>query len=1595
MSRRKHTYVANSPPLTEKGEFKATSQDQSVNPDWWDNKVERDSSVLTSSDTGVNTTRVQLLHNKKKAYATTQTLEYDIVQTIGAKENVTDGSNPQYYKETFRDSELTVDDDPKDGIYANFDTGTLNRAGEPLKDVEKSAALAKFKIPAKVKVPIKAYDGRTKADSAGTKYYGQERLPFSIYSSSIDAGYQSKLSAMPLGVSVESLHIDVNPATNESSMQGPFAERNVGGNMYRHNDVLESDPTARAEGFRINIDTGNAQISVHNPKFVDGVYDSAMPNGALTREETAKRPINVKNVRTSASIAGNYQKDYQIVLTNDRSINNRNFVSGGLPTTTSVEALTIGWDSNNQINELALLDRDKTGSSNHIIVSRFVGGGGPEEESEGFLDFNSAQYSPYSVLTYRNLVQRNALNELYSRHSAQFGYDGIYGSPWPAFHKTQRNTVVRPHRHFHSSSNKAEYVYDNAWVTHGIPRSDVQYKWINDSWIAKHDPSSLQYLISNFGDVSTITSSEFLPLFGHQYSASIDSIAFVSASEFVSYNGTLGSDRFDDNADIVNLIPTDFVNLNYHVYEPVTGSTLGHEPGTSIVTYINEDLITELTSQATASLLNTLLNNRNGPYGWPTWKQIRVADHAAARFSRKNNFFQTQNEALDPATDKVSRKIVSFQQAPVSSKHHAVQHELADSILKYEFGNNYNFFGEVYDLETKKLINYNQKFGVAQTIPIQLIDYLTEEVGRVAYAETVYPRDENAYRDKTRLRSSLTSFWRDKIENRFAVTVVGSQNQEFSGSIWPLDVLSSSTGEERSGELMRPDNCDLYDDEGYGPCEVPPTGEEVNARFGRFYGTCRPQNQVHESANRGPFHDKYDDFAEDVRLIAQGYGLVPEFTISDYVYIIGDEYGFDFYQGIYDIQLPGAQLTPPALTSSATLAERDARASGKNRAPNQNEFYETFVHSDIMQNIDRVRGNYGEPISLSVTFNGALKLLPRDGFYPVQRTLDLATQFSQSYQEAEADGTEASWRTLLTPFYAPGIMYNSIRAGIAVDYPIVDQESVELDITSALEDCTGGYLKRLPFESIVEPDFYAKQLKGSGSGDFLKIYDFDLEMPLDSTGTFAATNGIYERMAHNFFAEVPEFFLKKLTHFKSKPTAEWSFKGPLRKTTEVKKFVMDVVIEKTANFAHHEAPKWFGPFPHIAHVPPYYTIGASNTWCGTVSDFDCDTFTHIGTNEANKATARIIFDPTPIYDNSPERFINGKFTLEDIVNNSTVEFTNQNMGASVSPFAMSTSASFDLFGFTNNSEWIINSKWEAPVLNFVSVTTTGSNLNSPRGIWNQHSSDAPFADEGLFFNLVEPDISIDDKESSLTGSLIEACGFSIEKQRLGEIATKKKIHEAIVAVPFFSDNSTGEEKLLHIPLELFEEAYQSNADGKPITNSISDMILKMGKYNLLPAHDFVRVRDKSSEPILQEDEYKPAINPFAMLIFEFSHTLTQRDLVNIWQGVMPKISTDVEMQDITMNIPIGDKELFGAPVFERAGLKSMPSNLRWKIYKAKFRAANNYYEMKEKKFDIVSEKRDIDFSYNWPYDFFSLVEMGKMKTQLNFEHSPSGSRNRR
>ena len=82
------------------------------------------------------------------------------------------------------------------------------------------------------------------------------------------------------------------------------------------------------------------------------------------------------------------------------------------------------------------------------------------------------------------------------------------------------------------------------------------------------------------------------------------------------------------------------------------------------------------------------------------------------------------------------------------------------------------------------------------------------------------------------------------------------------------------------------------------------------------------------------------------------------------------------------------------------------------------------------------------------------KLLPYNGLYPVVRTTQIAKSFKETITSEDTynptmsappptwgddEVAQAGLQALIEPFMAPGLLYNSIKSGIAVDYPVYFQ----------------------------------------------------------------------------------------------------------------------------------------------------------------------------------------------------------------------------------------------------------------------------------------------------------------------------------------------------------------------------------------------------------------------------------------------------------------------------------------------------------------------------------------------------------------------------
>jgi hypothetical protein len=334
--------------------------------------------------------------------------------------------------------------------------------------------------------------------------------------------------------------------------------------------------------------------------------------------------------------------------------------------------------------------------------------------------------------------------------------------------------------------------------------------------------------------------------------------------------------------------------------------------------------------------------------------------------------------------------------------------------------------------------------------------------------------------------------------------------------------------------------------------------------------------------------------------------------------------------------------------------------------------------------------------------------------------------------------------------------------------------------------------------------------------------------------------------------------------------------------------------------------------------------------------------------------------------------------------------------------------------------WSIQTKFETPLLNFntplnknsskLTITTDIENFagindyyflsSSTLGIWSGYG-EIPNQGNGIRIGLQE---SFDYTRTSISQSLLRHCGFQAGFKDIGRIEDQKEISEALVIIPYTTNkNHLGEiqEYAITVPKlfgeelkfineseekgpfyfsvqkETLSDLFKVNFDSltkqqisqvnfESSKNSIQDTMRKMLKYNL-PAHlDWITNRN---------------IDPFVMYIAEFKSYLSKQDLADIWQGLMPSLSTNVDMESVSLEHNFGKNEFFHG--------KKLPEDVKFKVFKVKKKAKVNYYSLTDSfiddqkfSFNFATAEKVPDYSYNWPYDFFSLVEAVNIEVDI-------------
>ena len=252
-------------------------------------------------------------------------------------------------------------------------------------------------------------------------------------------------------------------------------------------------------------------------------------------------------------------------------------------------------------------------------------------------------------------------------------------------------------------------------------------------------------------------------------------------------------------------------------------------------------------------------------------------------------------------------------------------------------------------------------------------------------------------------------------------------------------------------------------------------------------------------------------------------------------------------------------------------------------------------------------------------------------------------------------------------------------------------------------------------------------------------------------------------------------------------------------------------------------------------------------------------------------------------------------------------------------------------------------------------------------------------------------------------SLTDLLGFGEDNStiRLGELANKRVIKEAVVAVPYIlasvpvriptvpsaytpADSSAAivkQKQFINIPQARFdaalseEEGTESGDSFDTAGASIRRLVDKMDDYVLPPKFDFLN--DRTIEPIV-------------MYIFEFKYTLDKDDLSYIWQNLAPR-----DYEKSAMQKDIVAHELFNTELLTEQNIMNNP-NLRWMVFKVKQRSQKLYKDKIIPKFGTVTldpvglDKRDLGLGagsgspllYNWPYDYLSIVELVKLEAEV-------------
>ena len=783
-----------------------------------------------------------------------------------------------------------------------------------------------------------------------------------------------------------------------------------------------------------------------------------------------------------------------------------------------------------------------------------------------------------------------------ARHSGRFGRDsllvanpGVSVNESPSFHKVNRNSlnILVDDGTGVVSVGKNN---DNFFVQHQIPRADRQYSWITGS------------LADKALSVSNIRFWGFAPTTGPQTGYYRTGSNYLSYFDFVTASSVLGNSgtaSLFQPALGLNIYIEDPIDEN-------SDNILGRSLSVQNTAYLNNDLLEPLGISADLNknpdAFNLLMTKRKNTFGYRGAPQTGPAINPIIRRQRKQNILSYYHENT---LNRETLKPVSYRGTPslinldIGGRNVTVKSSYSNDFVKFgsdtlnerfsvKLDNKQNTFKQIIDI-SKNSNNYKLNWvSYSETLfPSALNEFSTGSSERTSY-DNLYWRDSqsdrftlfnnsvrfNSYGARTKESSWPLDAQEDFLTRANAPVITGApakstalrlftntagELQNVYQQVVKIALPAINTGDRRSiatfgglynrkhmlggaRSVSSPSGMPIPETGSYA---IPPVFTDVVDVFaGEAVWEAGTQAGIVEKSGSSstfiskpsePWFNSYDDYKKDISLVNRGYSIVPEFRLSEHMSDY-TKYGIDANNKFDILEIVG--------TSDNS---------------SQTDFYKDFSNSEFMENFVNISEETGLSASeIKLTCNATIRLNPYKGFYPAQRTIQIMNQFKDSYKDsviAESSGSlsgsiiiagaeDGGVRPIAQALFAPGILYNTIKSGIAVDYPVAESGDafvkqyygsntqtdagvswmVTANTSSGDSKYTGGqfWSRRIPFEAIIQPEEFISKIK---------LFDMEPHpsASLEATASFDPKNSdsLYRKISSNFFGEIARFFLKE------------------------------------------------------------------------------------------------------------------------------------------------------------------------------------------------------------------------------------------------------------------------------------------------------------------------------------------------------------------------------------------------------------------------------------------------------------------------------------